>query len=169
MYVIVLPIFAVVLYLVLWKAGARRRNAQTWAALLGRLGPEWKAEKHDCHSLWREGLSATPEDAWNRIGGTRGLCAMYRNAGVMLEMAHYASRNSVSVDRQLLEALARDAMHIRVHVLIALGQYAFIQANDNMRLYAFHAAGIYVEMAARMVQLLQVEAAGVVPDFVAAM
>jgi hypothetical protein len=94
---------------------------------------------------------------------------MYRNVGVMLEMAHYASCNSVRGDRKLLEALDRDAMHIRVHVLIALGQYAFIQANDNMRLYAFHAATLYVEMAARMVQLLQAEAAGVVPDFVAAM
>jgi hypothetical protein len=168
MYVIVLPLFAVAVYLGIWNAGARRRNAQTWAALLGRLGPEWTAETGE-YSLWREGLSATPEDAWCCIGGAKGLCAMYRNVGVMLEIADYASRNNVRVDRQLLEVLARDAMHIRVHVLIALGQYAFIQANDNMRLYAFHAATLYVEMAAQMVQLLQAEAAGVVPDFVAAM
>lgn len=167
--VVVLPIFAVAVYLVIWDAGAHRRNAQTWAALLGRLGPDQEAETHDAPSLWREGLSATPEDAWRRIGGASGLCAMYRNVGVMLEMAHYASRNSVSVDRKLLEALARDAMHIRVHVLIALGQHALIQINDNVRLYAFHAATMYVEMAARMVQLLQAEAAGVVPDFVAAL
>ena len=121
------------------------------------------------HSLWKEMLSATSGDVWQRLEGPKGLCAIYQNAGVMLEMADYAARNSGSVDRKLLAALISDAMHIRLYVLIALGQYAFSQVNESICMNAFHAASIYVEMAARMTQLLQDQASAIVPDFVAAM
>jgi hypothetical protein len=84
-------------------------------------------------------------------------------------MADYAACNSSSVDRKLLTALVSDAMHIRVYVLIALGQYAFSQVNESICVSAFRAATIYVEMAARTTQLLQDQAAAIVPDFVAAM
>lgn len=163
---VMLPLFAAAVYLGLWRAGARRRNARSWESLLGCLRPTWG--NRDC-SLWREGLNATAEDAWRRIDGANGLCAMYQNAGVMLEMAHYAMRHGGATDRGLVESLARDAMHIRVYVLIALGQYALGRATESVRSYAYHAATTYAEMAARTVELLQVEAAGIVPDFVAAM
>jgi hypothetical protein len=66
------------------------------------------------HFLWKEGLSATPEDAWQRMEGPKGLWVMYQNARVMLEMADYAARNSESVDRLLVETLRSDAMQIRL-------------------------------------------------------
>ena len=162
-------IFAVALYLGIWNAGVRRRNAQSWDTRLSRLRSNWRFCPAGEFSLWQEGLSATPEDTWRRIEGAKGLCAMYQNAGIMLEMADYAARDGTSVDRNLLETLANNAMHIRINVLIALGQSAFSLANDGICLHAFHATTIYVEMAARMVQLLQAKAAGIVPDFVAAM
>jgi len=54
-------------------------------------------------------------------------------------------------------------------VLTALGQYAFRHASEGVRVNAFRAASIYTGMAARMTQLLQENAAVMVPDFVAAM
>jgi hypothetical protein len=142
---------------------------QTWDSLLARLRPDWSTRSLSDHSLWKEGLSATPQDAWQRIEGAKGLCVMYQNAGVMLEMAHYAARNSRSVDRELLAGLNTNAMQIRIYVLIALGQYAFSQVNDSIRANAYHAASIYVEMAAQMTGLLQVRASSIVPEFVAAL
>jgi hypothetical protein len=121
------------------------------------------------HFLWKEGLSATPEDAWKRMEGPKGLWVMYQNARVMLEMADYADRNCEGVDRLLLETLRSDAMQIRVCVLMALAQYAFSQASEGVRINAFRAASMYADMAARMTQLLQANAAAIVPDFVAAM
>ena len=94
---------------------------------------------------------------------------MHQNARVMIEMADFAARNSENVDRLLLETLRSDAMHIRVCVLMALTQYAFTQASEGVRVNAFRAAQMYTGMAARMTQLLQENAAGMVPDFVAAM
>jgi uncharacterized membrane protein len=164
-----LPIAATTIYLGGWRAGVRRRNVQSWDSLLARLQPDLSARALSDRSLWKEGLCATPEDVWQRLEGPRGLCAIYKNAGVMLEMADYAACNSSSVDRKLLTALVSDAMHIRVYVLIALGQYAFSQVNENICANAFHAASIYVEMAARTTQLLQDQASAIVPDFVAAM
>ena len=121
------------------------------------------------HFLWKEGLNITPDDAWKRMEGAKGLWVIYQNARVMLEMADYAARNCTGVDRLLVETLHSDAMQIRVCVLMALVQYAFTQASEGVRVNAFRAASMYTGMAARMTQLLQVNAAALVPDFVAAM
>ena len=162
-------IAGIAFYFVKWRNGVRRRNAQTWDSLLLRLRPDWSARELSDHFLWKEGLSATPEDAWQRMDGPKGLWVMFQNAKVMLEMADFASKHCKDVDRLLLETLRSDAMQIRLCVLMALGQYAFSQASEGVRINAFRAAQMYTGMAARMIQLLQENAAGMVPDFVAAM
>ncbi len=162
-------IAVVALYFGRWQGGVRRRNAQSWDSLLARLRPDWSARELSDHFLWKEELSATPEDAWQRMDGPRGLWVMYQNARVMLEMADYAAKNSDTVDRVLLETMRSDAMQIRVCVLMALAQYAFSQASEGVRVNAFRAASMYIGMAARMTRLLQDNAATVLPDFVAAM
>jgi hypothetical protein len=162
-------IAGVALYLARWCVSVRKRNSQTWDTLLSQLRPDWSARELSEHFLWKESLNATPEDAWQRMEGPKGLWAMYQNARVMLEMADYAAKNSNEVDRLLLETLRSDAMQIRLCVLMALGQYAFSQASEGVRVNAFRAASMYTGMAARMTQLLQAHAAIIVPDFVAAM
>jgi hypothetical protein len=162
-------VFSVALYLIRWRAAVSRRNSQSWDSLMARLRPDWSAHQLSDHFLWQEGLSATPEDAWQRMEGPKGLWVMYQNARVMLEMADYAAKNSETVDRLLVETLRSDAMHIRVCVLMALAQYGFTQASEGVRVNAFRAAQMYTGMAARMTQLLQENAAGMVPNFVAAM
>jgi hypothetical protein len=159
----------VALYFVRWRIAVRRRSHQSWESLLMRLRPDWSARELSDQFLWKEGLSATPEDTWTRMQGPRGLWVMYQNAKVMLEMADYAVSSCESVDRVLVETLRSDAMQIRVCVLMALGQYAFSQASEGVRVNAFRAASMYTGMAARMTQLLQENAAVLVPDFVAAM
>ena len=160
---------AVALYLARWRNGIQKRNAQSWDSLLARLRPDWSARELSDHFLWKEGLDATPEDAWLRMKGPNGLWVMYQNARVMMEMAEYASRNSDSVDRLLLETLRSDAMQIRVCVLTALAQYGFSKASEGVRVNAFRAATMYTGMAARMTQLLQENNPMMVPNFVAAM
>jgi hypothetical protein len=160
---------AVALYLGRWRNGIRRRNAQTWDSLLARLRPDWSARELSDHFLWKEGVNATADDAWQRMEGPKGLWVMYQNARVMLEMADYADKHCAGVDRLLLETLRSDAMQIRVCVLMALAQYGFSQASEGVRVNAFRAASMYTDMAARMTQLLQQNAAAIVPDFVAAM
>jgi hypothetical protein len=165
----ILGFAAVVYHLVRWRQSVRRRNCQTWDSLLARLRPEWSARDLSDQFLWKEGLNATPEDAWQRMEGPKGLWVMYQNARVMLEMADFAARNDLSVDRLVLETLRSDAMQIRILVLVALAQYGFTQASEGVRVNAYRTASIYSGMAARLTALLQDHAAGVLPDFVAAM
>jgi hypothetical protein len=165
----ILGFAAVVYYSVRWRQSVRRRNCQTWDSLLARLRPEWSARDLSDQFLWREGLNATPEDAWQRMEGPKGLWVMYQNARIMLEMADFAARNDPSVDRLVLETLRSDAMQIRLLVLMALAQYGFTQASEGVRVNAYRTASIYSGMAARLTALLQDHAAGVLPDFVAAM
>jgi hypothetical protein len=162
-------IVAVAFYLGRWRVGVRRRNTQTWNSLLARLRPDWSARELSDHFLWEEGLETTPEDTWKRMQGAHGLWAIYQNARVMQEMADFAARNCESIDRELIETLHSDAMQIRLCVLMALAQYAFSQASEGVRVNAFRAASMYTGMAARMTQLLQENAAVILPDFVAAM
>jgi hypothetical protein len=156
-------------YFYRWRRSVGRRNEQSWDSLLARLRPDWSARDLSDQFLWKEGLNATPEDAWQRMEGPKGLWVMYQNARVMLEMADYAFRNSNSVDRLLLETLRSDAMQIRLCVLTALAQYGFSKASEGVRVNAFRAATMYTGMAARMTQMLQECAPVMVPDFVAAM
>jgi hypothetical protein len=160
---------AIAFYMIRWRKSVRRRNAQSWETLLARLRSDWSARELSEQFLWKEGLNATPEDAWQRMEGPRGLWVIHQNARVMLEMADYAAKNCQGVDRLLIETLRSDAIQIRVCVLTALAQYAFTQASEGVRVNAYRAAAMYTGMAARMTQLLQEHAAGMVPDFVAAM
>ena len=157
------------IYFFKWRSSVRRRNSQSWDSLLARLRMDWSARELSDQFLWKEGLNATPEDAWQRMEGPKGLWVMYQNARTMLEMADYAARNSDTVDRLLLETLRSDAMQIRVCVLMALTQYGFSKASEGVRINAFRAATMYTGMAARMTQLLQENNPMMVPNFVAAM
>jgi len=74
-------VLAIALYLLRWRASVRRRNAQTWDSLLARLSPEWSARELSEQFLWKEGLTATPEDAWKRMHGPKGLWIMYKTPG----------------------------------------------------------------------------------------
>lgn len=160
---------ALAFYLFHWRSGLRRRHSQTWQRLLALLRNDWSARALSDQFLWEEGLSATAENAWQRMDGPHGLWAMYENAQVMLAMADFAELHCPEADRLLIEALRSDAMQIRVCVLMALAQYAFSAASEGVRINAFRAASLYSGMAARMTRLLQENAATVLPDFVAAM
>jgi hypothetical protein len=165
----ILSFAALALYLVRWQLGLRKRREQSWDSLLLRLRQDVCVRELNEQFLWKEGLTVTPEDAWQRMGGPKGLWLMYQNAQVMQEMADYAFRNGQDVDRILVETLHSDAVQIRICVLMALMQYGFTAASEGVRVYAFRTAGLYSGMAARMTQLLQKHYAVILPDFVEAM
>jgi hypothetical protein len=165
----ILVFAALAFYFGRWRSGIRKRNNQSWDSLLARLRPDWSARELSDQFLWKEGVNATADDAWQRMEGPRGLWVMYQNSRVMLEMADFAAQNDAGVDRVVIETLRSDAMQIRVCVLMALAQYGFTKASEGVRVNAFRAAALYSGMAARLTSLLQDHAAGILPDFVAAM
>jgi len=162
-------IIGLAVYLYHCKAYLSRRNAKPWDSIVAQLQPDFSASLRNAQFLRKEGRHATPQEMWQRVRGAYGLCAMYRNARVMMEMADYAARNSDSVDRKLLAALRRDAMQIRIRVAMALGQYAFTQVNERISANALSAASMYTEMAAGTRKLLHVNAGFAVPAYMGSM
>ena len=164
---------ALLVFFYTWRRNMRRRNVQSWDCLLGQLRSDWSAKELSDQFLWKEGLSATTDDIWQRLDGPRGLWAIFQNARVLLEMADFANRNTPAgrepIDPMVLETLRSDAMQIRLCVLMALAQYAMSKATAGVKVNAFRAAEMYSGMAASMTAILQNQAAVIVPDFVAVM
>ena len=165
-------ILLITLFLLAWRRGQKRRNAESWEQILVRLRHDWSAHTLSEHFLWRNELVLNPEETWKQMQGPRGLVVMYHNARVMLELADYAVKNSDEknpIDPMLIAALRSDAMQIRLLVIAALVQYAFLRATAGVRTNTYRAAALYTDMAATMTTLLQQHAALILPDFVAAM
>ena len=158
-----------IVFLVRWANHHRRRNLESWESLLARLRSDWSARELSDHFLWKEELDVNPDLLWQRLEGPKGLCVIFQNARVMLELADFADRHVEGVDHVALETLRSDAMQIRLCVLMALAQYAFMHASEGVRVNSFRAAEMYTGMAARLTRFLQNHAAVIVPDYVAAM
>jgi hypothetical protein len=165
----IVAVSLVVGYLVYLRISVGRRKNLSWEALVARLQSGWSGRQLSEHFLWKEGLSSTPDETWEQIQGTRGLWAMHKNAGIMLQMADYAARNAENVDPELLRTLRSDAMQIRLCTLMTIAQCTMSQATDGVRFNAFRSASMYTGMAARMTQLLEGSASSALPAFVAAM
>ena len=82
-------------------------------------------------------------------------------------MAEYAARNGGNVDKELLAALRKDAMEIRVCVLIALSKYACSEVNESTCANVSRAAMLYADMAARMTDLMHIHREAMVPGLAA--
>lgn len=156
---------AVAVYLCWWAAALRRRNARSWDSLMARLSLDWSARELSDLCLPARTAQATPGGKWRRIWGARGLWAMYRNAGVMLELANYAARNSDSVEPDLLRKLRADAMCIRLCILKTIAEFALSTAQESICMQALRAESAYAEMELRVAEFLEANAPQVAPSF----
>ena len=162
-------VLAIVVYLARCRIRLARRNRQSWEALVAKLRPAWGGEQSSTHYLWMEGITVCPDELWDNIGGTRGVWTLFKNAGIMLELAEYADRNCETIDQVLLQRLRSDALQIRKCALGVLVRCALKTGSESVRISAFQVASMYTGMTARMVQLIEQNAAAALPDFVAAM
>lgn len=154
---------SLVVHLLIWEVGIRRRKAQAWERLLEQLQPAWVAAEF-CSRSVVENMEVALEERWRRIQDAHGLWSMYENARVMLDMANYAAANGSTVDQELIESLRRDAMQIRVCVLVELSRRAYTQTHGTASRNVARATEIYSGMVNRMAELLQVDSGMLIPS-----
>lgn len=99
---------------------AHRRNTRSWDSLVARMGRGMVASIFAAGSPEAMKAGAIDEDLRSKIKSRRGLWAVYKGAGVVLEMADYAERSRSSIDPALLDSVRNDAMRSRVLALKAL-------------------------------------------------
>jgi hypothetical protein len=169
----ILVVGFLVVYVREWKNKLKRRHLNWNQMLMTLRVNDWGLEEICERYLWKEGINATPENIWHRISGPKGLWAMYENAGILLQMAEYAAEQNFNmgqddVDENLLASLRSDAFHLRLHVLMALGEFALTSRGKNTGVNTYRAATLYIGMMARLTKLLQDHATHLLPEFVAA-
>lgn len=152
------------------RAKLLRRNAQSWDSLLGRLRPDGCASQLGELCFSSRSVGATPAEPGRRIRNARVCWAIFANAGVLLEMADYASRNGGSeISSELLAGLRADALQVRLGVLKTLAACTCGAVQESLWMNVLRTQSAYAEMEWRITELLESNAADVVPSFVAAM
>jgi hypothetical protein len=173
----ILPIISVavtasmITYVGYWRRKQTQRKAADWNSIVARLrsNSEFHFDEVTERYLYSTGINATPRDIWSRIDGANGLWAMYTNAGVLMQLADYATEHGQDVPEELIEELRSDALQIRMAVLIALAKYAFSRSVVPASVNAHRAASAYSAMLAHMTTLFQEHSALFFPRFLEAM
>lgn len=99
---------------------AHRRNARSWDSLVAKLANGMAARIFVAGPSEAMEAGASDEDFRTKITSRRGLWAVFKGAGVVLEMADYVERTRSSIDPALLDSVRNDAMRSRVFALKAL-------------------------------------------------
>jgi hypothetical protein len=158
------------LYVAYWRINATRKRKQSWDEMVGKLrANDWGLDEVSEKYLYREGITATPSNIWQKIDGARGLWAMYQNAPVLIQLADYAAEHGENVSLELTESLRSDAFQIRVCVIMSLCKYAFAKTSVGASVDACRATTLYTGMLARMTQLFQEHSALLFPRYLDAM
>jgi hypothetical protein len=162
---------ALISYAVYWRRNQARRRAADWDSIVSRLrsNSEFGFSDITDRYLYSESINATPADIWQRIDGANGLWAMFTNAGVLMELADYATEHGQDVPEQLIEELRSDALQLRIAVLISLTKYAFSRSGIAASVHAHRAASSYSALLAHMTMLFQEHSALFFPRFLESM
>ncbi|MBB6146109.1 hypothetical protein HNQ77_004079 [Silvibacterium bohemicum] len=164
-------ITGMVAYAIYWRRQQAQRRTADWDSIVSRLrsNSEFNFSEVTDRYLYSDEINATPADVWKRIDGANGLWAMYTNAGVLMELADYATEHGEDVPEQLIEELRSDALQLRMAVVISLVKYAFSRSGVAASVHAHRAATAYSAMLAHMTTLFQEHSALYFPRFLEAM
>lgn len=158
-------------YIIYWRRNQAKRQAAGWDSIVSRLrsNSEFNFSDVTDRYLYSDEINATPADVWQRIDGANGLWAMFTNAGVLMELADYATEHGQDIPEQLIEELRSDALQLRIAVLISLTKYAFSRSGVAASVHAHRAATAYSAMLAHMTTLFQEHSALYFPRFLESM
>jgi len=162
---------AMIVYAIYWRRQQAKRRAADWDSIVSRLrsNSEFNFAEVTDRYLYSDEINATPADVWQRIDGANGLWAMFTNAGVLMELADYATEHGHDVPEQLIEELRSDALQLRIAVLISLTKYAFSRSGVAASVHAHRAASAYGALLAHMTTLFQEHSALYFPRFLESM
>jgi hypothetical protein len=106
-------------YLCRVGAGVHRRNERSWSDIVLRLVPGSGADP-GADTAAKIDRCFSRAEIETRASTTQGLRRLFRDAGLMLEMADYAERHGGIEVRALVASLRSHAMAIRVGVVMRL-------------------------------------------------
>jgi len=168
---LILVIAAVLAYYAYWKRKQERLRSSNWDWIASQLrsNNEFNFDSVSRRYLYEDGITATPSNVWEKINGVMGLWAMFRNAGLFLRLADYATDHGAEAPEELLESLRADAVQIRVAVLLATAKYLTTCSQVAASVNAYRAATAYSSMLMHMTKLFRDHSALLFPRFLECM
>ncbi len=139
----------------IWRRGQSKKRGRSWEDLVARL----HANQNSVHAVAEEAI----EELWGRIGGLRGLWALYGQVPLLVEIADYAAEHGQAVDEELLCCLRADAFQIRLSVLSTIATYAFARSKSKASLSTSNSIASYREMLARVSTIVEAYTATAAP------
>lgn len=158
-------------YYVYWRRKQQRLRASSWEWIASQVASnsEFNFDTLSRKFLYEDGIDATPETVWEKINGVMGLWAMFRNAGLFLQLVEYATDHGAEPPEELLESLRADAVQIRIAVLMSIGKYVSTCSQVAPRVNAYRAATAYSTMLTHMTKLFQNHSTKLFPRFLECM
>lgn len=157
-------------YAAFWLRQQLSRRAKSWNGIISQLHiNDWGIEEISERFLYKSDVQVTPDDVWQRIQGSKGLWAMYKNSPILVQLADYAAEHGEGVNQEMLEALRRDAFQIRLHVLVALGQYLLSASSVGAAVNAHRAVSTYSTMLVSLTTFIQEYSTPLFPSYLDAM
>src|ERR1700677_545789 len=171
----ILPLVQVILtalligYAAFWRRQQTQRRAKSWQGIISQLRcNDWGIEEISERFLYKSELQVTTKDVWQRIQGCKGLWAMYKNSPVLIQLADYAAEHGEGVDQEMLEGLRRDALQIRLYVMLALAQYVLSASSVGASVNAHRAVSTYSAMMVRLTAFIQEYSTPLFPSYLEA-
>lgn len=170
-FLIMFVLATLAVYYAYWKRKQYRMRATSWEWIASQVASnsEFNFDTLSRRYLYEDGIDATPETVWEKINGVMGLWAMFRNAGLFLQLVEYATDHGAEPPEELLESLRADAVQIRMAVLISIAKYVSTCSQVPARVNAYRAARAYSSMLADMTNLFQNHSTMLFPRFLECM
>ena len=170
-FLIILVMAILALYYAYWRRKQRLLRSASWEWIASQLSSNsgFNFDTVARRYLYEDGIDATPDTLWDKINGVMGLWAMFRNAGLFLQLVEYATDHGAEPPEELLESLRADAVQIRVTVLISIAKYVSTCSQVAPRVNAYRAAIAYSSMLMHMTKLFQNHSTSLFPRFLECM
>jgi len=99
-----------------------RQRSKEWEQILAGIAQLDGCLSQLSHgSIFSGGLDCPVDEVWDRIGGKRGIWAIFRNAGVLLEAMNYMEKIGEPNPRLLrtIGQLRKEGRHVRIVASVA--------------------------------------------------
>jgi hypothetical protein len=120
----------IAVYLGVSAAGRRQRNARRWDAMVAKLRFNFSMCRSSADLAAEMDRYFTSEEIARRAQTAHGRRTMFREAGVMLEMADYAERNGSAEVASLVARLRSHAIAIRMGTATSLVRLKGTRTSD---------------------------------------
>jgi len=135
------------------QVSLHRQRSREWSQILAGLSQSGGSLSQLSYgSIFSAGLDCPVAEVWDKIDGTRGLWAIFRNAGVLLEALNYMESDCETSPSflQLIGHIRENGRRVRIAAAVGLLKSLLSTPRQRPVLTAGEIAAVYIALVAEM-------------------